>query len=235
MLVFPDCSTMIWGTPRHIAGAPRCISGAPTCSHKCCCPLPRMLLALTITLKAGRIALQWSHTLLELTHLWLSLHILSDTPWSFVWVKYILLKMSYLSLSWLRWHELRLHLIWISYSCREYLLRQILPVTLEWIHQITYLKLNVLSTLLVPLGWSCLALLWNLWQLYVDILYHQNVPMSVGGSGSVWELSDQNPRVVKSLSWLDRSSGLQVHLRAPGSAHNNPGSNSNHCKAVCEK
>jgi hypothetical protein len=55
--------------------------------------------------------------------------------------------------------------------------------------------------------------------LYV---HQQNVFWSLGASGSVWELSDQNPRVVKSQSVLDRCSGLQVHLGAPRTADNKP-------------
>jgi hypothetical protein len=51
--------------------------------------------------------------------------------------------------------------------------------------------------------------------------------MSQGASGSVWELSDRNPRVVKSHSWLDQRSGLQVHLGATGSAGDNSGSADN--------
>ena len=54
--------------------------------------------------------------------------------------------------------------------------------------------------------------------------HQQNVIISLGASGSVWELSDQNPGVVKSQSWLDRRSGFQVHLGAPGSAGDKTGS-----------
>jgi len=87
-------------------------------------------------------------------------------------------------------------------------------------------------------------------------LQQQNWWWSLGASGSVWELSDQNPRVVKSFSVLDRCTGLQVHLAAlkragnkpgsandkPGSANHKPGSTddklgstSNHCRAVWGK
>jgi len=73
-------------------------------------------------------------------------------------------------------------------------------------------------------------------------IHQQNVFLSLGASGSIWELSDQNPRVVKSQSRLDRCSGLQVHLGAPGSAGEKPrsaddksGSTSNHSRAVWEK
>jgi len=51
----------------------------------------------------------------------------------------------------------------------------------------------------------------------VYIPHKQNVIMSLGASGSVWELSDQNSSMVKSQSLQDRCSGLQVHLGAPGS------------------
>jgi len=54
--------------------------------------------------------------------------------------------------------------------------------------------------------------------------YQQNVFWSLGASGSVWELSDGNPRVFKSWSVLDWCSGLQVHLGAPGSASDKSGS-----------
>jgi len=50
------------------------------------------------------------------------------------------------------------------------------------------------------------------------ILHQQNVFLSLGASGSVWELSDQNSRVVESQSCLDQCSGFQVHQ---GSAGNN--------------
>jgi len=67
--------------------------------------------------------------------------------------------------------------------------------------------------------------------------------MSLGASGIIWELLDQNPRVAKSQSLLDRRSGIQVHLDAPGSAADKSGnaddkpgsagdkigSTSNHC------
>jgi len=45
-------------------------------------------------------------------------------------------------------------------------------------------------------------------------VHQQNLLMSLGASGSSWELSDQNPRVVNSQSWLDQCHGLQVHLEA---------------------
>jgi len=75
------------------------------------------------------------------------------------------------------------------------------------------------------------------WQMICT--HQQNVIMSLGASRSVWELSDQNRRQVKSQRWLDRRSGLQEHLGAPGSANDNsqsagakPGSTSTHCRAV---
>jgi len=52
----------------------------------------------------------------------------------------------------------------------------------------------------------------------------QNVFRSLGASGSVWELLDQYPRVVKSQSLLDQCSGLQVCQGAPGSAGDKFGS-----------
>jgi len=77
-------------------------------------------------------------------------------------------------------------------------------------------------------------------------VHQQNVNVSLRDSGSVWELSDQNPRVVKSQSWPDRCIGLQVNLGAPGSAGDKtgsaddqpestgdyPGSTSNRCREV---
>jgi len=45
-----------------------------------------------------------------------------------------------------------------------------LPVTVEQLHPIPYLILNVLSTLLNPLLWSCLVLLWSHQQLYLNML-----------------------------------------------------------------
>jgi len=49
-----------------------------------------------------------------------------------------------------------------------------------------------------------------------NIQFHQqNVSLSLGASGSVWKLSDQNPRVVKFKSILDWCSGLYVQLGAP--------------------
>ena len=60
--------------------------------------------------------------------------------------------------------------------------------------------------------------------LLTATIHQQNVFLSLGVSGSVRELSDQNPRVVKCHSLLERCSDLQVHLGAPGSAKNKPGS-----------
>ena len=34
-MFFPDCSTVIGGTPRLVTGAPRLVSGAPWCSQAC--------------------------------------------------------------------------------------------------------------------------------------------------------------------------------------------------------
>jgi len=51
-----------------------------------------------------------------------------------------------------------------------------------------------------------------------SLIYQQNVSMSLGASGSVWQLSDQNHRVAKSRSLLDRRSALRCtweHLGAP--------------------
>ena len=53
---------------------------------------------------------------------------------------------------------------------------------------------------------------------YASAKHLQNVFLSLRASGSVWELSDQNPRVVKSQSWLDQCSGLQVRLGTTRSA-----------------
>ena len=80
-------------------------------------------------------------------------------------------------------------------------------------------------------------------------IHQQNVIMSLGASGSVSELSDQNHRVAKSQSLLDQLSGLEVHVGAPGSAGDKtgsaddkpgsaskkPGNTSNHYRAVWEK
>jgi hypothetical protein len=74
------------------------------------------------------------------------------------------------------------------------------------------------------------------------LFHQQNLIWSLGVSGGVWELSDQIPRVVKSLSLLDQCGGLQLNLGAPGSggdkprsANHKPGSLSNHCRAVWER
>ena len=55
-------------------------------------------------------------------------------------------------------------------------------------------------------------------------VHQQNVFWLLGASGSIWELSDQNARVVKSQSILDWHPGLQVHLEALGSVGDNSGS-----------
>jgi len=49
--------------------------------------------------------------------------------------------------------------------------------------------------------------------------HQQNLSVTLCASGSIWELLDQNFRVIKSQSVLDRCSGHQVHLGAPA---NNP-------------
>jgi len=56
----------------------------------------------------------------------------------------------------------------------------------------------------------------TLWML---LYYHQhNVSLSVGACVSIWVVSDQNPRVVKSQSWLDQRGG---HLVQQGVLANN--------------
>jgi len=59
------------------------------------------------------------------------------------------------------------------------------------------------------------------------LLHQRNVFCSLGASGSVWGMSDNNPRVVKSIRLMDRCSGLQEHLGAPGSTCDDPGSTDN--------
>jgi len=64
---------------------------------------------------------------------------------------------------------------------------------------------------------------------YVNWLLHQpNVCWSLQASGRVWELSDQNARVIKSQRSLGRRSGLPVQLQVPGSADDKPGSTWEH-------
>jgi hypothetical protein len=72
-------------------------------------------------------------------------------------------------------------------------------------------------------------------------IHQQNVIMSLGASGSIWKLSDRNPRLVKSQSWLDRRSGLQMYLGAPesagdkaGNADNKPGSTWERQRQACK-
>jgi len=55
-------------------------------------------------------------------------------------------------------------------------------------------------------------------------IHQQNVLLSLGASGSIWELPDQNAMVVKSQSVQDQCIGLQVHQRAPASAGGKTGS-----------
>jgi len=69
-----------------------------------------------------------------------------------------------------------------------------------------------------------------------SVVYHQQDEFWLrGASGSVWELSDQNPRVVWSQTLLDRFSRLQMHLGAPGSSNHKLGSTSNRHKVVWKK
>jgi hypothetical protein len=63
--------------------------------------------------------------------------------------------------------------------------------------------------------------------IYLLYFHQQNEFWSLEAWGSVWELSDQNHRVVKSQSLLAGCSGLQVLLGAPESTLN-------HCRAVRE-
>ena len=66
-----------------------------------------------------------------------------------------------------------------------------------------------------------LVLAWSVLRDFILVWHHsvpshqQNVFLSLGAAGSVWELPDQNPRVVRFQSLLDRCSGLQVHRGAP--------------------
>ena len=88
---------------------------------------------------------------------------------------------------------------------------------------------------------GCSGRLWWLWHILIpsDGELHacrrvSYIPPSLSSAkcilvtGSVWHLSDQNNRVVKSQSLLDWCSRLHVHLEAPGSTLN-------HCRAVWEK
>jgi len=79
----------------------------------------------------------------------------------------------------------------------------------------------------LALQWICKSLSDILTQQLNTTVHQHNVIMSLGASGSVWELSDQNPRVVKSQRCLDQCSGLQVRMGACWSAGDNPGSADN--------
>ena len=96
-MFFTDCSTVIWGAPRHIAGAPRFVAAAPRF-------LPVLLGATGLVVGASRLVAsapsdsdrrqEWPPTVWcspEIDASKFSLHILSETPGGFQWLKYILL------------------------------------------------------------------------------------------------------------------------------------------------
>jgi len=101
MLFFPDCSTVIRGAPRHVAGAPKFVASAPKFvagAPKFVAGTPRFVAG------APRVAISapsYSEGRQECPpRVWYSpeidaskftLHILSDTPGDFQWLKYILL------------------------------------------------------------------------------------------------------------------------------------------------
>jgi len=62
----------------------------------------------------------------------------------------------------------------------------------------------------------------NVWIWNIE--HHWNESGLLGASGSVWQLSDKNCGVVKSLSLLEPYSAFQVHLGEAGSADHQPGS-----------
>ena len=80
MLFFPDCSTVIWGAPRHVTDTPRCVAGAPR------------LVVGAPNYSAGQQECPprvWYSPEIDTSKF--TLHILSDTPGGFQYLKYILL------------------------------------------------------------------------------------------------------------------------------------------------
>jgi len=119
--VFPDCSTVTRGAPRFVTGAPWFVTGAPSCSQACpwCSQmLPAAPKVLSGTPRCSQTYHNHSHgTPVAVIRdprysegrqecppmVWYSpeidtskftLHILSDTPGVFQWLKYILLMLN---------------------------------------------------------------------------------------------------------------------------------------------
>jgi len=73
-------------------------------------------------------------------------------------------------------------------------------------------------------------------QVFVETLnlHQENLFWPLGVYGCVWELSNQNPRVVKSRQLLDWCSGLPVYPGAPRCANYKPGSTWEHLQQAWE-
>jgi len=87
MLFSPDCCTVIRGAPRLVAGAPRCVAGAP----RCVAGAPRLFVSAPSYSEDQQECPPRVWYSPEIDASKFTLHILSDTPGGFQWLKYILL------------------------------------------------------------------------------------------------------------------------------------------------